>query len=108
MTNQEPSRSWRPTAQDLSELGFVALQAVFYVCGFFIVANAIAYAISEDQWLVAVLELVFLPFTAALWPPLAPDDALAWPFTDPGTLFYAWVLGIAAFALSWVIDAVFS
>ena len=55
-----------------------------------------------------MLELVLLPFTAALWPPLAPDDALAWPFTDPGTLFYAWVLGIAAFALSWVIDAVFS
>lgn len=93
-------------SSEAAEALFIVFQLLFYLCAAFIFLNALAQTVLDGDWGLFTVEIIFAPFTVLLYPLFASTDAVAWPFSSPAFLFYAWLLGIAAFALSWLMEKI--
>lgn len=72
---------------------------VWYVGAAVIVLNAIAQAVRDDQWGLAVLEVVALPLTYFIYPFAAGDHSLAWPLAEGSSLVPVFLLSLVAFPI---------
>ena len=71
-----------------------------WACLWFIVANAIAQAIHESQWVLAVFELAIFPATFFIYPWVADADASAWPLGDASLFIPAFIVAVIAYPIS--------
>lgn len=78
------------------ELTGLATRGIFWLCFWFIVANAIAQAIRENNIGLAVFEFVGFPATYFIYPFAAHAGAGAWPLAE-GTSFIPFLV-VAAIA----------
>jgi len=73
--------------------------AVWYLGATMIVLNAIAQAIREEEWGLAILELAAMPLTYFIYPFAAGDDSLAWPLAEGSSLVPVLLVSLVAFPL---------
>jgi hypothetical protein len=79
-------------------------RAWFASCLLYVVANAVADALADGRWLLAVGEVAAFPLTLLLYPPLVPNDGSAWPFGSRIALVVALGLGLLAYAVLFALD----
>lgn len=72
-------------------------RGVFWLCLWFIVANAVAQAIADGQWVIALFAAGLIPLTFVAYPFIGPG---AWPFTTSGALFVALGAALIAYPIS--------
>jgi len=80
-------------------IGLLA-RAVFWICAWDIVVNAVTQAIGAHQYIFAVIELGAFPATYLLYPFLQPTVGNAWPWAGGHTLIPVLVLSLIAYPIS--------
>jgi hypothetical protein len=85
---------------DARDIFGIVTRLVAYVAVGFIVFNAAADAISNNAWVLALVEVIFFPLTYLLYPFFAGEDSSAWPINEPWWLFACLITALVCYPLS--------